>query len=68
MHGLSIPAVFLTQLTLADLYVYDVMYNLHRMQNYDAGAAFPELNTLKEKVESNPKMKSYLANRKDTQF
>ncbi|KAK7505092.1 hypothetical protein BaRGS_00003662 [Batillaria attramentaria] len=53
-------------LTLADLYVYDVMYSLGKIRNYDAGAAFPELQTLKDKVESNPALKQYLANRKDT--
>nr|KAG5712475.1 hypothetical protein BaRGS_011449 [Batillaria attramentaria] len=54
------------ELTLADLYVYDVMYSLGKIRNYDAGAAFPELQTLKDKVESNPALKQYLANRKDT--
>ena len=44
------------------------MYNLNKMRNYDAGAAFPELNKLKAKVESNPRLKKYLENRKDTQL
>ena len=58
----------MAQVTLADIYVYDIMYNINKMKNYDAGAAFPELKTLREKVEANPRLKTYLENRKDTQF
>nr|KAG5712476.1 hypothetical protein BaRGS_011450 [Batillaria attramentaria] len=56
------------ELTLADLYVYDVMYALGKVRNYDAGAKYRELQTLKDKVESNPALKQYLASRKDTQM
>lgn len=58
-----------SEITLADLFVYDIMFSMSkRSHNYDAGAAFPDLKTLKEKVESNPNLKEYLANRPDTQM
>jgi len=56
------------ELTLADLYVYNLVYNIAKNSPYDAAAKFPELQALKTKVEANPAMKEYLANRKETPF
>eukprot|EP00916_Digyalum_oweni_P024081 GHVL01039849.1.p1 GENE.GHVL01039849.1~~GHVL01039849.1.p1 ORF type:complete len:206 (+),score=9.40 GHVL01039849.1:384-1001(+) len=54
------------ELTLADLYVYDQMFQLNKIRNYDAAEQFADLKALKDRVESNPRLKTYLANRKDT--
>ena len=51
---------------MADLCVYDTMYGMLKFLEYDGAAAFPELKTLRDKVEANPKIKAYLAQRKDT--
>nr|KAG5699875.1 hypothetical protein BaRGS_034649 [Batillaria attramentaria] len=56
------------ELTLADLYVYDLMFSLKKLRDFDAAAKYPELKTLQEKVESNPRLKAYLDNRKETPF
>nr|KAG5699879.1 hypothetical protein BaRGS_034653 [Batillaria attramentaria] len=52
--------------TLADLIVYDNMYALKTRNNYDAAAKFPELKTMQDKVESNERLRNYLASRKQT--
>ena len=44
------------------------MYSMLNFTEYDAAAAYPELKTLQDKVEANPKIKAYLAQRKDTPF
>jgi len=54
------------ELTLADLYVYDQMFQLKKTRNYDAAEKFADLKALKDRVESDPRLKTYLANRKDT--
>ena len=56
------------QLTLADLGVFDRMYSVKKFMGYDAAAAYPELKALQDKVENNPKIKTYLAQRKETPF
>ncbi|PVD21599.1 hypothetical protein C0Q70_17397 [Pomacea canaliculata] len=42
------------KLTLADIYVYDLVYQLKKVRNYDALTKFPTLGSLKSKVEGNP--------------
>lgn len=54
------------QLTLADIYVYDLVYQLKKVRNYDALTKFPTLGSLKSKVEGNPDIAKYLSTRKDT--
>jgi len=42
------------------------MFNMNKMKSWDAAAKFPELAKLKSKVVNNPKIKAYLAARKET--
>jgi len=53
-------------ITLADLYVYDSMFQVKKVATYDAAAAYPELKKLYDIVDSNPKIQAYVAQRKDT--
>ncbi|KAK7102217.1 probable glutathione S-transferase 7 isoform X2 [Littorina saxatilis] len=54
-------------LSLADLYVYDMGDNLLQLKK-DALESYPLLQKLRHNVEANPKLKTYLANRKETIF
>ncbi|KAI8798287.1 glutathione S-transferase 7 [Biomphalaria glabrata] len=53
-------------LTLADLFVYDLMYFLKK-QNMLPSQGFPGLQELYNKVVSNNNIKAYLAQRKETE-
>lgn len=64
--SLEFFSYFCLQLTLADLAAYDVAFQMKKVKNFDAPAKFPELQTLKTKVEENPNLKKYLETRKDT--
>ena len=46
--------------------MYDLMFQVEKTLKVDLGAQFPELQTLYTKVTSNPRIKDYVANRKDT--
>jgi glutathione S-transferase len=54
-------------LSLADIFIYDQIFTPSIYKSYKADG-FPLLLALKQKVESQDKIKAYLANRKETQF
>merc|ERR1712154_386240 len=56
------------ELTIADIEVYNMACNVKQHKKYDAGAKFPAIAKLTAKVEANPIMKEYLANRKETPY
>lgn len=55
------------QLSLADIYVYDMQDNLLQLKA-DALKDYPLMQKLRSNVESNPKLKTYLAKRNETMF
>ena len=55
------------QLSLADIYVYDMQDNLLDLKE-DALKDYPLMQKLRQNVEAHPKLKVYLANRKKTLF
>ena len=55
------------QLSLADIYVYDLQDNLLQLKE-DALKDYPLMQKLRSNVEAHPKLKVYLANRKKTIF
>jgi len=56
------------ELTLADIYVYDVIDALRQHLSWDAAEKYEEVKTMVDKFESNPRLKKYLAARKKTPF
>ena len=55
------------QLSLADLYVYDMQDNILDLKA-DSLKSYPLLQKLRNNVEAHPKLKVYLANRTKTIF
>ncbi|KAH9508184.1 Glutathione S-transferase 7 [Bulinus truncatus] len=53
-------------LTLADIYVYDLIYSFNKRGQLTTDG-YPHLQELTKIVESNDKIKKYLASRKDTE-
>ncbi|KAK7495518.1 hypothetical protein BaRGS_00013216 [Batillaria attramentaria] len=54
-------------LSLADFYLYDMTENLLWLKK-DALQPFPLLQKLRQNVEADPKIKAYLATRKQTEY
>ncbi|CAG5127941.1 unnamed protein product [Candidula unifasciata] len=54
-------------LTLADLFIYDQVFTESKWKTFKT-EGFPLLNALRKLVESNEKIKAYLATRKPTEF
>jgi len=56
------------ELTLADIYLFDVVDSLKQHLKWDACAHYEEVKAMVTRLVTNPRLKKYLENRKETAF
>jgi len=56
------------EISVADIYIYDLVYQLKVQDTFDAASKFPEIKTLYDNVDSNPKIAAYVKTRKQTEM